>query len=152
MGSGDLIMKHTVLNVLQHSYTVPVPTAIYAVELKKIKEDKAYVRKSPAAFTQVVLHPGVNRIDEELFLRLNESRIFKGLLELGSIKCNDSDAEHAYHTKLNPRYESSKEYAEAKAKMDLELKNKALEGTIADLKANQVLLQEQIEELRKLIA
>lgn len=151
MGRGDLVMQnHLVVSFLSHLYVIQVPTQLYFEELEKLQQDKAYVRKEAANFETVVLHPGVNRISEKIFFRLNKSRVFKELVTNRSLHVDDLAAEDAYNQKQNPNYKKSKEFLDLKKEAELEAKNREQEETIKNLKEEQEVIKKQLQEFFEL--
>lgn len=144
-------MQTIILNTLQHIYGIYVPTLLYAKELEKLEEDPSYIKKHAASHDAICLEPGINRIDIITLARLQKSRVFKGLVEKGDLKVDDVAANEAYQLKLNPKLKSSKEYLEAKEKVELELRNKAQQVEINTLKSDLQTVKEQMAEMLKLM-
>lgn len=166
-------MRVTILSTLQHIYGIYVPTFLHAQELEKEKEYEdlllkelkkeqedpsyirrhvpPYIRKHAAAHEPVVIQPGINTFDEKTLDRLKKSRAFNGLIEKGDFKINDNPANESYQLKINPNLKNTKEFQEAKDRMNLELKNKAQEQEIANLKNDLNGMKDQIAEMLKLM-
>lgn len=142
-------MKSTIVSILQHVYTVYVPTKIYAQELLKKKELPDYNIVQSPTHEHICIKPGINSFLPEEVLRLKMTRTFLGLVEKGSVTVNDPSAEDAYLTKLEPNFRNSKEYAAAKKQADLEAVNQVLQKECGELKTGMAELQKQMAAILK---
>lgn len=144
-------MKITVVSTLQHSYTIYIPTTVYAKELLIAQEDSTYKITQSPSYDIVSIPPGISSLEQTILLRLQNTRVFVGLLAGGSIKINDVSAEDMYQAKLDPHFRSTKEYQAAKKQAELEATNARLHGECAVLKENINVLQLQMAELLNVV-